>query len=312
VTRVSVGLPVFNGERYLDEALADLVAQSHADLDVVISDNGSTDRTEEICRSWAERDPRIRYHRQPRNRGAAWNHNEVIRLARGPYFRWYSYDDRLHPECIEECARALDDDDRLVLAWPRTSVIDGAGHHVGDYRTDLRWDSSTPLSRIRSLLEPRDDESLLHMCYPVYGVVRLETLRRTRLLGRNPGADGVLLVELALAGGWTQVPRRLFVNRRHEASSAMDKTPEQIAAWFDPTQDGVFPMPHVRLFAGYLRAAARADLPLATRVAAMGVVAGWAARDDRARIMLGEVRIRARQTRMWNGRGGGAWMRSMS
>ena len=83
MTRVSVGLPVYNGERYLEEALADLVAQTHTDLDILISDNGSTDRTQEICTAWAERDPRITYHRQETNRGAAWNHNAVIHLARG-------------------------------------------------------------------------------------------------------------------------------------------------------------------------------------------------------------------------------------
>lgn len=320
MTRVSVGLPVYNGERYLDQALADLVAQAHRDLDIVISDNGSTDRTEEICRSWAERDERIRYHRQSENRGAAWNHNEVIRLSHGPYFRWYAYDDRLHPECIEACARALDDDDGLVLAWPWTSVIDGDGEPVGDYRVDLPWDDHDAVTRVRSLLRPQDAESLLHMCYPVYGVVRLDTLRRTRLLGRNPGADAVLLVELALAGPWAPVPRRLFTNRRHELSSAMDKSAEQIAEWFDPTRVGAFPMTHVRLFGGYLSAVLRADLPWATRARASGVVLGWAVRDHRARIMAGEVRIRARQLRFRateqirprgpdDRRGEGAWTR---
>lgn len=320
MTRVSVGLPVYNGDRYLEEALADLVAQTHRDLDIVISDNGSTDRTEEICRAWACRDERISYHRQPENRGAAWNHNEVVRLARGPYFRWYAYDDRLHPECIEACAGALDDDADLVLAWPWTSVIDGAGEPVGDYRVDLPWDVRTPLTRLRSLLQPHEGESLLHMCYPVYGVVRLDVLRRTRLLGRNPGADGVLLVELALAGPWATVPRRLFTNRRHEHSSAMDKSAEQIAEWFDPSQVGAYPMTHVRLFGGYLGAVLRADLPWTTRLRGLGVVLGWLLRDDRSRVLIGEVRIRARQLRTravrqnrplgrGDRQGEGAWMR---
>ena len=95
--RVSVGIPVFNGERFLAETIESILAQTFKDFEIVISDNASTDRTEEICRSYAARDPRIRYNRNDTNRGAAWNHNRVFELARGEYFKWQSHDDFCAP-----------------------------------------------------------------------------------------------------------------------------------------------------------------------------------------------------------------------
>ncbi len=296
MTRVSVGLPVYNGERYLETALESLVSQTHEDLEIVISDNASTDRTQEICEKYAAADPRVRYLRQSVNRGAAANHNIVVLMSTAPYFRWYAYDDRMDPRCIERCAAALDADDSIVLAWPRTVVIDEAGDETGRYRVDLPWDNRSALSRVRSLLGPRTDESLLHMCYPVYGVMRRDALLDTRLLGTNNAADTVLLVELALRGGWTQLPEWLFYNRRHADSSAVDKSPEEIAAWFDPArEDTHFPMPQSRLLAGYLRAVLSVRMTPPDRARALAVVGQWVVTHRRWRVLLGEVRIRARQ-----------------
>jgi glycosyltransferase involved in cell wall biosynthesis len=295
VTRVSVGLPVYNAERYLAAALDDLLAQSHADLDIVISDNGSYDGTQEICERYAAKDDRIRYFRQDHNRGASWNHNEVVKKAQGPYFRWYSYDDRLDPNCIEACAAVLDADPHIMLAWPLTSVIDESGAVSYEYRDDLLFDNATPITRLRSLLGARTEETHLHMCYPVYGVVRLEAILGTHLLGSMPAADTVLLCELALGGRWELVPRRLFYNRRHVDSSAVGKSPEEISSWFDPQHGTAFPMPQLRLLLGYLRAVLTAPLSPTTKLRCVGIVAAWLISHRRWRIILGELKIRGRQ-----------------
>lgn len=293
MTRVSVGLPVYNAERYLDEALSSLLAQTHEDLEIIISDNASTDATPEICAQYASADPRIVYMRQPVNRGAAANHNAVVNAASGPYFRWYAYDDRLHPRCIESCAAALDADKSAILAWPWTVVIDASGRETCRYATDLPWDNTSPITRLTSLLEPRP--SLLHMCYPVYGVMRLDVLRATRLLGTNPGADTVLLTELALRGPWVQVPEWLFINRRHAGSSAIDKTPEQIAVWFDTrASPRTNPTPQLALLVGYVIACLIAPLPLVQRLKCLMVALRWGLTERRPRVILGELRLRAR------------------
>ena len=108
VPTVSVGLPVFNGARYLAEAVESILGQTLEDLELVISDNGSTDATEELCRGYAADDRRVRYVRQPRNRGASWNFNEVFWLSRGRYFHWHPHDDVLEPAFLRLCVEALE------------------------------------------------------------------------------------------------------------------------------------------------------------------------------------------------------------
>ena len=296
MTRVSVGLPVYNAERYLEHALDDLLTQTHTDLEVVISDNGSTDRTQEICERYAARDSRITYLRHQANRGAAWNHNEVLRRTSGPYFRWYAYDDGLDPRCVEACAAALDADPSIVLAWPLTTVIDEDGSVTSQYRADLPFHNGSPATRLRSLLGAATEDTLLHMCYPFYGVVRRDVLLSTHLHKSMPGADTVLLCELALRGDWALVPERLFHNRRHADSSAIDKTPEQIAAYLDPRVDPAFPMPQARLLVGYLQAVLTAPIGAVQRLRCLGVLAVWLVTHRRWRIILGELRIRAGQS----------------
>src|SRR5215207_1517689 len=107
--RVSVGLPVYNGENYLAEAIDSVLAQTYQNFELIISDNASTDSTEEICRDYAARDRRIRYFREPQNRGAAWNFNHTFELARGEYFKWVAHDDVIGPQYL---ARTVDQLDR--------------------------------------------------------------------------------------------------------------------------------------------------------------------------------------------------------
>ncbi|GAB3048390.1 glycosyltransferase family 2 protein [Intrasporangium mesophilum] len=295
MTRVSVGLPVYNAAAYLDQALESLLAQTHADLEIIVSDNGSTDATPSICRRFAAADDRVRYVRHDANRGAAFNHNFVFHEASAPYFRWFAYDDVLEPRCIEACAALLDAAPEVVLAWPQTTVIDETGAVRCDYRTDLPFDNATPATRLRSLLGHRTSETLLHMCYPVYGLMRRDVLGSTHLMAATPSADTILLVELALRGPWAQVPERLFLHRRHAASSMVGTTPEQVAAYYDPRAGAVFPMPQTRLAQGYARAVLSTPLPAQDRARCLGVVAQWLRRDKQGRIILGEWKIRMKQ-----------------
>jgi glycosyltransferase involved in cell wall biosynthesis len=113
---LTIGLPVYNGERYLTESLDALLAQTYQDFELVISDNASDDGTADICRAYAERDSRIRYLRQPVNIGAGPNHNVLVPMARGKYFKWASHDDLYDPQLLELCIEALESRPEFVLA----------------------------------------------------------------------------------------------------------------------------------------------------------------------------------------------------
>ena len=122
--RLTIGLPVYNGENFLSEALDTLLAQTYTDFELIISDNASTDGTEEICRRYARSDPRIRYLRQERNIGLVPNHNFLVGQARGEYFKWAGHDDRFAPELVERCIEILDERPHVVLCHADMAIID--------------------------------------------------------------------------------------------------------------------------------------------------------------------------------------------
>jgi glycosyltransferase involved in cell wall biosynthesis len=130
---VSVGMPVFNGERYLGRAIESILSQTFQDFELVIGDNASTDATEAICRGYASADRRIRYVRHARNLGVARNFNAVYHLSIGRYFRWAASDDLAEPRLIERCAAVLEQDSTVALAYGKTRLIDEHGALVSDY-----------------------------------------------------------------------------------------------------------------------------------------------------------------------------------
>src|SRR5262249_32985361 len=115
--RVSIGLYVYNGARFLEDTLDSLLAQTYTDFELIISDNASTDRTEEICRTYAAKDQRVRYYRSKKNVGVGRNCNRVFELATGDYFKWATADDLCKPELVARCLELLENDRPVVLAY---------------------------------------------------------------------------------------------------------------------------------------------------------------------------------------------------
>ncbi len=224
---VSVGMPVYNGERYLADALDSVLAQTRGDFELVIGDNASTDGTEAICRAYASRDRRIRYVRHARNLGAARNFNDVFHRSVGRYFRWAAADDRAAPELIERCAAVLDRDPTIILAYGKTRLIDEHGTVMRDYDDGMHLMDPRPHRRLAQTL------SKLGLCNVHYGLVRAEVLRRTALFGTFPHSDLCFLAELSLHGKFFEVPDHLLYRRFHpDASSSM--SPQQLVAFYAP------------------------------------------------------------------------------
>lgn len=277
---VTLGMPVYNGAQYLEASLDSLLAQTFGDFEIVISDNGSTDGTGEICRRYAASDARIRYVRHGVNRGAAWNHNFVVCEARGRFFRWHHADDLCDPRHLESCVAALESDPAVVLAYPRTQIIDGATRVTGrhDDRLDLR--EAAPHARVRHLL------ANVFLCNPILGLIRIDALRRTALLGSYLRSDHVLLAELAMGGRWTEMPEALFYRRIHAGKSTeANRSLKDRAAWFDPRlRDKKHFWPNLRLFAEHLRAVRRAPIRWQDRFLCGWSVVVWQARFESERL----------------------------
>lgn len=269
---LSIGLPVYNGERYLAAALGALLNQSHRDFELIIADNASTDRTPEICRAFAASDARVRWIRNETNLGAARNYNLTLEQARGRYFKWAAHDDLCHPLFLERCLAVLAQDPDTVLVHSRSCGIDAHGRMIGRYDQEQAFDADSPAERLATaILTP-------HVCISVFGVMRREVLLRTIRHGDWVGADRNLLAELTLHGKIRLVPEVLFKRRAHEQASIHRFTDEhERLAWFDPAHRGRLSFPTWRRLAEYARAIRRAPLSLGDRAACLRVLARWLA-----------------------------------
>ncbi|WP_170336013.1 glycosyltransferase family 2 protein [Ruegeria arenilitoris] len=286
---ISIGLPVYNGEKYIDDAIRSLRAQTFADLEIVISDNASTDSTRDICLSHAAEDDRIRYHCQDENVGAAGNYNETVRRASGRYFKWAAHDDMIAPTFLERCFERLEDDPRASIAFTRMREVDADGQSMGDYSAPIVWNGRTAKQRLESLLCSAHDRTYIRRCVPITGLMRADMLRRTRLIGRFNHSDKVTLVEMALLGDFIEVPEYLFFRRMHgQTSVAANSTPQALAAWFDPSRRTRFVLPRSRLFMEFGRAVLRADIPVQQRMECLSPLTRLLRRDWR--VFGGEIK----------------------
>lgn len=269
VPLISIGLPVYNGQRYLHAALDDLLAQRLADFELIIADNASTDDTPAICADYAARDARIRVIRHPTNIGAAPNFNSILPHVRGRYFRWHAHDDRCDPRHLEQCAAVLDADPEVVLAYPQTMKIDGDGAEIELDPFVLLADVPSPSERFAETLRG-------HGCYEVFGLMRTDALRNTRLIGNYAHGDGVLLSELALRGRFREVSAPLFLSRTHAGHSmTMVMDYHAYAAWFDPKNKGRLVFPCWRILREYIRAVNRAPIGARERLRCYRAIRDW-------------------------------------
>ncbi len=261
---VGIHMPVHDGERFLPRAVQTLLDQDFEDFELVISDNASTDGTEEIARAFVASDRRVRYERHDRNRGASYNFNRLFAVSHpgARYLKWAAADDEHHPTYLRRTVALLDDDPGLVLAHSLTADIDEEGFRLRVRRQPVEHlGDPSPATRIRDLV------TLAHECFDAFAVVRAETLRATRGVGPFSDADNVLLTEIALRGRFGRVDEVLFFRRQHaERSMASFRTSRQRIAWFDPgrSQDG---FPAWRVGRELVGAVHRAPLALPERAA---------------------------------------------
>jgi len=205
---ITVALPVYNGERFLARALDSILGQTLTDLEVVISDNASTDGTADICEKYAALDGRVRYVRNERNIGAAPNFNRALELARGHFFKWASYDDWLEPTYLERCVEALKAQPDLVAAWPRTKIYDESGDLLEYYVHPAGLSSPDAYERIVQWIWNTKEFA------PIFGVFPLDVVLATRRMESYASADRTFFAEVVLQGRVLEVDEYLFCTTR--------------------------------------------------------------------------------------------------
>jgi glycosyltransferase involved in cell wall biosynthesis len=220
---VTVGVPTHNGEAFLEAALEALVRQDHENLEIVVSDNASTDRTPEIVRAFMQRDRRVRLERSETLVSAAQNFNRVLHATSGSYFMWAADDDLRDPSYVRRCLEALEAAPTAVMACTGLRFIDPGGAVTeADYDRYDNPDLSSPsvVERVRILLRRGG-------WYEVYGLIRRDALERTHLFQDTYGPDVMLVLELAMLGPVLKVPEPLFFYRRFPDRTERDRVVRQ-------------------------------------------------------------------------------------
>lgn len=229
---VSVGLIVFNGEEHLSSALDSLTRQDYPNLEIIISDNASTDSTREICLDYAARDCRIIYRRCSYNIGQTANSDRVIELSSGEYFMWASDHDLWSPQFLSVASDVLDKRDDVVLAYPVTVLIDNQGEPQKTIRDPFSVEQDSPLARYLTIVWQ------LHWANMIYGLMRRSAL------GSDPiprvwAPDHVVLARLALKGKIVQIPEPLYFRRDIRPQENFTQAHARLSYQLDPTLSDV-------------------------------------------------------------------------
>lgn len=237
---ITIGLPVYNGQKFLQAAIDSHLSQSYGDFELVISDNGSTDATEEICRRYAAQDDRISYLRSPVNRGILWNHRRVLEgLGEAtPYFRWAGADDVLEPGLLAAMVEVLRSRPEVEAVMPATKNIDEAGAIIRSMERTLNLESAVPYERARQILLANYQHVI------AYGLLRAPSLRRMRTGPDYIGWDPVFIWELALRGRIFQLEQLALLRRFHPGSISRVKTAGEMRKWVEPDARAGMNFPH--------------------------------------------------------------------
>jgi glycosyltransferase involved in cell wall biosynthesis len=258
--RVSVGMPAYNAVRYIEESIQSILQQSLPDLELIVQDNASTDRTVELCQEIAARDPRVRVIRNPVNLGVNPNYRIVAQNARGEYFKWQSANDLLDRDFLAKCVAVLDARRDVVLAFGRTVLFQTDTESGTPYDDNMNVEDEDPLARFYRTIA---DLRLNNM---INGLIRRDVLMRTSVHPDYYSSDNVVLSELALAGKIVLVPETRFFRRmdKHSATRLQSATAVRLAHY--PTNRFASFFQTWQLQSGYFAAIRRSGLPWRKRL----------------------------------------------
>ena len=258
--RISIGMPLYNREKYVAASIEAHLNQTYGDFELIITDNASTDRGPEICKAYAAKDPRVKYFLNPENLGATGNFGRCFELSTGEFFRWTPSDDLVSPNLLERAVQILDSDASVFVAYPRTKLIDADGNITGDFEEGLHLMQERPSERWKGVSQK------LRLGNLHYGLCRMDKMRRTGLLRNYMGGDFPLISEMSLYGKFCEIPDAFFYRRMHEEASSAMKDQKDVMAFFDPKKrDKLFLYNWVHLGAN-LKSVTRSPISLSEKL----------------------------------------------
>ena len=201
---VSIGVPVFNGEDGLASVLDSLLGQDYSNLEIIISDNASTDTTPEICEKYVQKDSKVTYSHSRENLGAIMNYNRVFELSHGKYFMLAAHDDQRELSFVSACVEKMERCPEAALCQAHTaSFLEGR-------KEVLCVSNLDSFEGVTGLVERYRETLKYFPAVAIYGLYRLAVMRKTRMFQKLLAGDLAFIQELSIYGEFVQVPEVLF------------------------------------------------------------------------------------------------------
>lgn len=254
MAKLTVGMPTYNAERHIAEAIDSMLAQTHRDFELLISDNASTDRTQDICKSYQRADSRITYVRQSQNLGATENYNFVFRESNSELFKWASSNDYCTEKTLENCIKEVDRDSSVVLCYPPAKLFEKSLEDARDYEDDMVTVDESSVARFFHVIDNMALNNVMN------GVTRSDALRSTPLIKEFPYADRNMVAELALIGKIVSASDCFFYRRMDAESATKLKSGADLLAHFDPRLKRPISFANWRVFSAYLSSLMRSKI----------------------------------------------------
>jgi glycosyltransferase involved in cell wall biosynthesis len=251
---LSVGMPAYNSELYIRDAIESILNQTFTDFELIISDNASSDSTQSICEEYAAKDSRIRYIRNKVNIGVAGNYNAVFKLSKGKYFKWASSNDYCDPRFFEQCINTMELNPDAVLAFPRTRLFSNNIDYYMDYSDSLATSSDSAKERMLHIIDNIRLNNIMN------GLIRSDVLSKTYLQLTFFASDSCLMCELALYGKFIEVPEYLFYRRMDEESSLTLQDEMALVEHFQPNSKKPMRFQNWKIHMYYFAATSKAGL----------------------------------------------------
>ena len=264
--KLSVGMPVYNGEADIHEAVNSVLSQTFTDFELIISDNASTDSTQVICEEYARKDSRVRYIRNDVNIGASDNYNAVVYKAEGQYFKWASSNDYCMPTFFEKCIEVLDNNQDVVVCYPRAKLFRHVIEDGEEYVDGLTLSGDSACERLKVFFEAIQLNNVMN------GLIRTEMLKKTSLIKVYFSSDTVMMGELSLYGKYVEIPEYLFYRRMDEATATKLKSSEEVIKHYLPEGKSHMLLQNWKMHFGYVAAVFRAPIPFLERLCALRLV----------------------------------------
>lgn len=222
---VFIGMPVYNGESFISDALDSLLGQTFNSWSLLISDNASEDTTKDICERYCKMDSRIKYHRHEKNIGAAANFKYLLDEASSEYFMWAASDDYWHPDFLSSCVKMLDENNNIGMVFCNIVNIDSFGQVI---RTYPPFEKYVGVRSFRVVYNYTRSPEILGKANLIYSIYRLELCKKAWLsspLSEDWGSDMCFVLAVIGRSGLCIDNRVLFQkrivrdNNRHDLES---------------------------------------------------------------------------------------------